>query len=140
MITVLLTDNHTFIRNALRSLLQAADDIQVVAMASNGKEAVAQAILACPHVAVMDGIEATELIRECCRLPRMILLSGFDTPEYVQHALEVSAQGYVLKDAAGKDLPKAIHAIQRESHYLSEKITKIAARYLAGKGNHSSAV
>lgn len=66
-------------------------------------------------------------------------LSGFDIPEYVQRALEVGAKGYVLKDAASEDLLKAIHVIHGGSHYFSEKIAETAKRYLACKGNASSA-
>jgi DNA-binding NarL/FixJ family response regulator len=146
MITVLLVDDNGPIRKSLRSLLETADDIQVVATASNGVDAVEKARSYRPDVAVMDismplmdGIEATEHIRECCQLTRVILVTGFDDSEHVQRALEVGAKGYVLKDAVGKELLEAIHAIKRGSHYFSEKIAKIAMRYLAHKGNDSSA-
>ena len=147
MITVLLVDDNGPIRKSVRSLLEAADDIQVVATATNGVDAIDKARSSRPNVAVMDismplmdGIEATEHIRECCRLTRVIILSGLDDPEHVQRALKVGAKGYVLKDAAGEDLLKAIHTIHRGSNYFSEKIAKIATRYLARKGNDSSAV
>jgi len=147
MITVLLVDDNGPIRKSVRSLLEAEDDVQVVATASNGVAAIEKARSFRPDVAVMDismplmdGLEATEHIRECCRLTRVIILSGFDAPEYVQRALEVGAKGYVLKDAAGEDLLEAIHVIHRGSHYFSEKIAEIGEKYLARKGNHSSAV
>ena len=147
MITVLLVDDNGPIRKSVRSLLEAEDDVQVVATASNGVAAIEKARSFRPDVAVMDismplmdGLEATEHIRECCRLTRVIILSGFDAPEYVQRALEVGAKGYVLKDAAGEDLLEAIHVIHRGSHYFSEKIAEIGEKYLAHKGNHSSAV
>jgi len=147
MITVLLVDDNGPIRKSLRSLLEASEDIQIVATASNGVDAVDKASSYRPDVAVMDismplmdGIEATEHIRECCRLTRVILVTGFDDPEYVERALEVGAKGYVLKDTVGEDLLKAIHAIQRGSHYFSEKIAEIAEKYLSSKGHASSAV
>ena len=147
MITVLLVDDNGPIRKSVRSLLEGADDIQVVATATNGVDAVNKARSLRPNVAVMDismpimdGLVATEHIRECCRLTRVIMLSGFDDPEYVQRALEVGAKGYVLKDAVAKDLLKAIHTIQRGSHYFSEKIAGIAEKYLAHKGDDISAV
>jgi DNA-binding NarL/FixJ family response regulator len=147
MITILLVDDNGPIRKSLRSLLEAADDIQIVATATNGVDAVDKASSYRPDVAVMDismplmdGIEATEHIRECCRLTRVMILSGFDAPEYVERALEVGAKGYVLKDAAGEDLLEAIHVIHGGSHYFSDKIAEIAEKYLARKGNHSSAV
>jgi DNA-binding NarL/FixJ family response regulator len=147
MITVLLVDDNGSIRKSLRSLLEASEDIQIVATATNGVDAVEKASSYRPNVAVMDismplmdGIEATEHIRECCRLTRVILVTGFDDPEHVQRALEVGAKGYVLKDAVGEDLLKAIHTIQRGSHYFSEKIAKIAKKYLAHPKNDSSMV
>ena len=88
MITVLLVDDNGPIRKSLRSLLEASEDIQIVATATNGVDAVDKASSCRPDVAVMDismpimdGIEATEHIRECCRFTRVILLSGFDAPE-----------------------------------------------------------
>jgi len=147
MITVLLVDDNGPIRKSVHSLLERADDIEVVATASNGLDGIEKARSYRPDVAVMDismplmdGIEATEHIRECCRLTRVILLSGFDDPEHVQRALEVGAKGYVLKDAAGEDLLEAIHTIHRGSNYFSEKIGEIAKKYLARKGNDGSAV
>jgi DNA-binding NarL/FixJ family response regulator len=138
MITVLLVDDNGSIRKSLRSLLEASEDIQIVATATNGVDAVEKASSYRPNIAVMDismplmdGIEATEHIRECCRLTRVILVTGFDDPEHVQRALEVGAKGYVLKDAVGEDLLKAIHTIQGGGHYFTEQIAKIAKKYLA---------
>jgi len=88
MITVLLVDDNGPIRKSVRFLLESADDIQVVATASNGVDAVDRASSYRPDIAgmdssmpIMDGIEATEHIRECGRFTRVILLSGFDAPE-----------------------------------------------------------
>jgi two-component system, NarL family, response regulator NreC len=140
MIAVLLVDDKGPIRKSLRSLLEASEDIQIVATATNGVDAVNKARSYRPDVAVMDismpimdGLEATEHIRECCRLTRVILVTGLDDPEYVERALEVGAKGYVLKDAVGGDLLKAIYAIQRGGHYFSEKIAETAEKYLARK-------
>jgi len=147
MITVLLVDDNGPIRKSLRSLLEASEDIQIVATATNGVDAIDKASSYRPDVAVMDismplmdGIEATEHIRECCRLTRVILVTGFDDPEHVQRALEVGAKGYVLKESVGEDLLEAVHTIQRGSHYFSERIAEIAENYFARKGNDRSVV
>ena len=138
VITVLVVDDNGPIRKSLRSLLEAADDITLVATAANGLEAVEKARFHHPDVAamdismpLMDGLEATEQIRECCRLTRVIILSGFDTPEYIERALEVGAKGYILKDAAQDDLLDAIHVVQQGNYYFSAKIAGIAEAYLA---------
>ena len=140
MITVLLVDDNGPIRKSLRSLLEVSEDIQIVATATNGVDAVDKASSYRPDIAVMDismplmdGLEATEHIRECCRVTRVILVTGLDDREYVERALEVGAKGYVLKDAVGEDLLKAILAIQQGSRFFSEKIAAIAEKYLAGK-------
>lgn len=147
MITVLIVDDNGPVRQSVRSIIETADDIKLVATATNGVEAIEKARSYRPDVAVMDismplmdGIEATEHIRECCRLTRVIILSGFDSSEYVQNALEGGAKGYVLKERAGEDLVNAIHAIHEGNHYFSEKITGIAEKYLARKGKDSSPV
>jgi DNA-binding NarL/FixJ family response regulator len=137
MIAILLVDDNGPIRKSLRSLVEKADDMKVVATASNGVNAVEKAHSYRPDVAVMDismplmdGIEATEHIRECCRLTRVIILSGFDAPEYIRRALEVGAKGYILKDKAGEELLEAIRTVHQGSHYFSEGIAGIAEKYL----------
>jgi DNA-binding NarL/FixJ family response regulator len=141
MISVLLVDDNGPIRRSLRALLNNADDMQVVATAANGVDAVEKARSHHPDVAVvdismplMDGLEATEHIRECCKWTQVIILSAFDNSEYVRHALDVGAKGYVLKDTAGEELLEAIYAIQRGDRFFSEKIAEIAMTYLAQIG------
>src|ERR1044072_3890265 len=118
MISVLVVDDNGSVRRSLRDLLETADDIQLLATATNSIEAVEKPRSYRPNVAVvdismplMDGIEATEHIRECCRLTRVIILSGFKDPESIKRALEVGAKGYVLQDAAGTDLLEGIRTI-----------------------------
>jgi two-component system nitrate/nitrite response regulator NarL len=147
MITVLLVDDHNSFRKSLRYMLESTEDIQVVATASNGAEAVVQARLHCPQVAVidismpiMDGIEATRQIREVCRQTRIMMLSIFDNPEYVQRALEVGAAGFVLKDAIAKDLLAAVRALSIGKRYFSQKVAETAEKFSKQRGNDSWAV
>jgi two-component system nitrate/nitrite response regulator NarL len=137
MIAVLLVDDHISFSKSLRYMLEATEDIQVVATAPNGVEAVVQARTHCPDVVVMDismpvmdGIEATRQIREICRHTRVMMLSILDNPEYIQRALEVGATGFVLKDAIGKDLLAAIRALATGRRYFSQKIAEIAEKYM----------
>jgi DNA-binding NarL/FixJ family response regulator len=132
MITVLLADDHTVVREGLRYILEAPGDIQITAAVSNGKEAVERAFLNCPDVAVidismpvMDGIEATRYICEQCPHTHIVMLSMYDSPEYVQRALKAGALGYVLKDAAGNELVEAVRTLYKGKRYFSPRIAEI---------------
>ena len=134
MITVLLADDHIMVRDGLRYILEAAGDIQIVALASNGREAVTQALLHCPSIVVMDismpvmdGIEATKEILEICPRTRIVILSMYHTGEYVQRALKAGAFGYVLKDAAGNELVEAVRCLHAGKRYLSRQVAKYAS-------------
>jgi DNA-binding NarL/FixJ family response regulator len=129
MITVILADDHTVLRDGLRFLLEAAGDIQIISMAANGQEAVEQATLHCPDVIVMDismpimsGIEATKHICKVCENTKVAILSMHHTTEYIQRALEAGAVGYLLKDSAGAELVAAIRALYDGKRYLSKKV------------------
>jgi DNA-binding NarL/FixJ family response regulator len=132
MITVLLADDHRMVREGLRYLLEAPGDIEIAALASNGQEAVEQAISSCPDVAVidvsmpiMDGIEAARYICENCPHTQVVMLSMYDTPEYVHRALQAGAAGYVLKDEAGSELVQAVRTLHKGDNYYSPKIADI---------------
>src|SRR5215207_3100964 len=133
MITVLLADDHVMVRDGLHYLLEAAGDMEVVALADSGTDAVTKAIVYHPNVAILeismpelDGIEATKQIVAYCPDTRVLLLSMHHTAEYVQRAVEAGAFGYVLKDAAGYDLLLAVRTLHRGNRYFSKKIAGIA--------------
>jgi DNA-binding NarL/FixJ family response regulator len=141
MITVLLVDDHASVRRGLRYLLEATEDIKVIAAVSSGMEAVAQSNSACPDVAIidismpsMDGIETTRQLRANCRSTRVMMLSIYDNPEYVQRALEVGASGFVLKDKISDDLLAAIRSLHGGKRYFSQKVVEIAKKYMDEKG------
>jgi DNA-binding NarL/FixJ family response regulator len=140
MITVLLVDDYAPIRQALQYFIEKTDDIQVVATAPSGMDAVAQVSSDCPDVIVMDismpvmdGIQATIQILALCPTARILMLSTYDTPDRIRHALEVGAKGYVLKDNVGDDLVAGIRTLSVGKHYFSQKIAEIAEKYLPGK-------
>ncbi|MDQ3004992.1 MAG: response regulator transcription factor [Chloroflexota bacterium] len=129
MITVILADDHAVLRDGLRYLLEAEEDIQIVATAANGQEAVEHAMQYCPDVVLMDismpimnGIEATKQICEVCKNTKVAILSMHHTSEYIQRALKAGAQGYLLKDSAGAEVIEAIHALHEGRSYFSQKI------------------
>jgi DNA-binding NarL/FixJ family response regulator len=137
MITVLIADDHIIIRDILRHLLEWAGDIEIVAMAFNGQEAVDQAVLLCPNVAVMDvsmpimdGVEATRQICARCPETRVLMLSMYDTPQYIHRGIQAGALGYVLKDGAANDLVIAVRSVHEGNRYFSKQIAEIAKRYI----------
>lgn len=147
MINVLVVDDNGPIRKSLRDLIETADDLKIVATATNGIEAVEKARSYRPEVAVMDismplmdGIEATDQIRECCRLTRVIILSNYRDPAYIRRALEVGAKGYVLKDMAAKDLLEGIRNVHAGKNYFSPQIAEIAEKHLPRGENDSQEV
>jgi len=100
MISVLVVEDHAFLRKSLYALLERTGDIKVVATASNGVEAVTEAMGLCPDVVVMDismpvmnGIEATRQILLLCPHTRVMMLSAYDNPAYVQQSLQMGALG-----------------------------------------------
>lgn len=144
MITVLLVDDHLPVLRSLCALLDEAGDIQVVATASDGVEAVSQAGRHCPAVAVvdismplMDGIEAARQIKDLCRSTQVMMLSILDNAEYIQRALSVGATGFVLKEDIGRDLLAAIRALAGGKRYFSQRIAEIAESHRDRGGNDS---
>lgn len=142
MITVLLVDDHAPIRNILQYLIEKSDDIQVVATASSGLEAVAQVTSRCPDIIVMDismpqmdGIEATRQILVHCPTTSVLTLSTYDRPDYIRRTLKAGARGYVLKDNVGEDLLNGIRTLSLGKHYFSQKVAEMAEAYLPGKAN-----
>jgi len=137
MITVLIADDHIMVRNVLQRLLERAGDIQIMALASNGHEAVEQAVLYCPNVVVMDvsmpsldGIEATKQICARCPETRVLMISMYDAPWYIRRCIQAGAMGYVLKDAAGNDLVKAVRSVYQGHRHFSTEIAEAAKYYI----------
>ncbi|AYH45612.1 response regulator transcription factor [Azoarcus sp. DN11] len=128
-IQVLLTDDHPAVREGLALLLQSHPDIAVVGMAADGGEAVQQALQQGPDVVVMDitmavlnGIEATEQIRERCPGTRVVILSVHGDAEHVFRAFRAGALGYVRKEAAGREITDAVRTVHAGKCYLGATI------------------
>jgi len=129
-ITIFLADDHAVVRDGLRFLLEAQQDIDVVGDADNGRDAVHQVTQLQPDVVILDiampelnGIEAARQIREACPSTQIIILSMHSTSEHVFRALQAGARGYLLKESAGIEVVNAVHAVRAGQRYLSQKIS-----------------
>ena len=138
-LTVLIADDHALLREALHQALDGEKDMEVVAEASDGEEAVKLASELKPNVVIMDivmpklnGIEATKKIKEIAPNTAILVLTAYDDEEYVLGLLDAGVAGYLLKSARGRDLVEAIRTIQTGESVLHPNIiAKLLDRAMA---------
>ena len=130
-ISVLLVDDHNIVRQGLRALLVAEGDIDIVAEAQSGREAVQLVEKLRPEVVVMDlampllnGWEATRQILKLLPSVRIVVLSTYGDDEHIQQAIAAGAAAYLLKQTAAADLVKAIREVKKGNAYFSPAIAK----------------
>jgi DNA-binding NarL/FixJ family response regulator len=131
VIRVLIADDQELVRTGFRVILEAEGDIEVVAEAENGHEAVRQAALAKPEVVLMDirmpeldGLAATEQILRQQDPPTIVVLTTFDQNEYIYRALRAGAAGFLLKDAPSSRLIAAVRAAATGDSLIEPSITQ----------------
>jgi len=144
-IRVLVADDQSMVRAGFRMLLSGESDIEVVAEASNGLEAVDKAARFSPTVVLMDirmpeldGLEAARRILDGASdedAPKILMLTTFDLDEYVYEALRAGASGFLLKDTPPEQLVAAIHVIAQGEALLSPSITRrVISEFVKGNG------
>jgi DNA-binding NarL/FixJ family response regulator len=145
-IKVLLADDHNIVREGLRSLLEKEPDIDVVAMADNGRMAVQLAGKLIPDVAVIDiampdmnGIEAIRRISAENSGIRILALSMHSARRFVVEALSAGAGGYILKDCASEELVRAIRTVAGNETYLSPKVAGLIVKDYLKRAPESTA-
>ena len=138
-VRVLIADDHTLVRESLVGLLQADGDVQVVAQAANGHEAVEKALQFQPEVVVTDlsmsglgGLEVIRRLREALPGARILVLTMHQEDEYVLQAVRAGASGYLVKDAASSELLAAVRALHTGRAHFGPQ----AARALAERLQH----
>jgi DNA-binding NarL/FixJ family response regulator len=131
MITVLIADDEPLIRAGLRTVLESAADITVVAEASDGRAAVQAAHASRPHVSLMDikmpvldGLAAARETRRRVPGVRIVMLTSFGTQPNAQRAVQEGAAGFVLKSCAPDELIRAVRAAYAGQAYLSPQVTR----------------
>ncbi len=136
-IRVVIADDHALVREGIRHVLDADPGIDVVAEASNGREAVELAMQHAPDVVLLDitmpeetGLKAAARLRELLPSARVLLLSMHDHVEYVREGMRIGTHGYILKDSAGEELRAAIRAVHAGGTFFSPAVV----RRLTGSG------
>ena len=131
-IKVLIADDHTIVREGIRSLLEARDDISVVGEASTGTEAIEKTETLKPDVAIIDismpilnGLEATLRIKKSVPQCKVLVLTMHENKESVRQVLRAGASGYIVKKSAASQLFDAIHAVFKGEAFFSPSISRM---------------
>lgn len=142
-IRVVMADDHALVREGIRNVLNRHPDIDVIAEASNGREAVALTLELRPDVVLMDiampevnGIEATRQIKEQSPETVILVLTAYDDDRYVFALLEAGAAGYLLKNAHGDELISAIKEVHAGESILSPSVArKVLGKFIGSRGD-----
>ena len=128
-IRVLIADDHTIVRMGLTALLDTEKDIEVVGLAKNGVEALAESRRLNPDIVIMDlmmpkkdGVEATAELKDMQPAVKVIILTTFGTSDGIAHAIACGAVGAVLKNAEDTELVTAIRKVAAGGRYISPEI------------------
>jgi DNA-binding NarL/FixJ family response regulator len=140
-IRVMLADDHTLVRAGIRSLLESIPEVEVVAEADDGREALDLINKHRPDVALLDigmpglnGLELAKRVSTESPKTRIIILSMHADANYVNQALRAGVRGYLLKGAAVSELPLAIRAVTRGETYLTPKVSRfVVDGFLSGE-------
>ena len=139
-IRVYLVDDHTMIRAAVRSLLSARDDMEVVGDCAEARTAIGEIENLTPDVVLLDitmpglsGLDAIEEIRASSPKSKIVMLTHLEGQSYVSQALRAGAEGYLSKDSEGSELALAVRAVHSGHPYVSPKVSRGLVAHLRGK-------
>ena len=142
MIKVLLADDHSIVRAGLRRIVEESGDMEVIAEAADGKEAIQQAHKQLPDVAVidismpvLDGLEVISQLRNYYPKLPILILTMHEEGQYVVRAIEAGAMGYITKQSAPEQLVKAIRKVHSGSRFVTDEAAEALALRVA-KGAH----
>jgi two-component system response regulator NreC len=131
-IRILLADDHTILREGIRSLIESEPDMSVIGEANDGHTAVKLASQLKPDIILMDlampllnGLEATRQIKKQNPQAKILILTMHENEEYIRQVLVAGAMGYILKDAAARELLGAIRSVYKGEVVLSPAITRL---------------
>ncbi|MEM6629637.1 MAG: response regulator transcription factor [Bacteroidota bacterium] len=146
-IRVILADDHSLVRDGIKSLLEEAENIRVIGEAADGEEAINVVSIQAPDILIVDirmpglnGIETISEMRKKGIATKALVLSMHDSEEYVLQSVEAGAHGYLLKDTSKEEFIKAIHTIHKGEKYFSGDISPILVKGYLEKVSPESAV
>jgi DNA-binding NarL/FixJ family response regulator len=144
VIRVVLADDHLVVRAGLKALLGASKDIEVVGEATNGRDAIALIARLAPHVAVldldmpqMDGLTATRELTAGRSTTRLLILTMHTEDDRLVSALEAGAAGYLVKNAADRELADAVRAVAGGDVYVQPSASLALARAVSNRSEHA---
>ncbi len=139
MIRILLADDHSIVRSGLRRLIEDSGDMEVVAEAADGREAIEQVHKIVPDVAVidismpgLDGLEVISQLRHYYPNLPILILTMHEEEQYVVRSIASGANGYITKRSAPEQLVKAIRKVSEGGRFLSDTAAESLAQHLAG--------
>ncbi len=145
-IRIIVADDHQIVRHGIVSLLSLNDALQVVAEASDGRSAVDQTLALDPDVVLMDismpemnGLVATRQIKTKKPRVKVLVLSAYDNPEYVEEILQSGASGYLLKNTSPEELYAAIEAVHGGNAFFSPSISRLVLNGFLGTDHRPTA-
>lgn len=142
---IFIADDHRIVRDGLRALIEKENDLELVGMAENGRQALKMVVKVNPDVVIMDiampdlnGIDATLQIVDALPGVKVIALSMHSERQLIDGMLRAGASGYLLKESAFEELIKAIRIVCSGKKYLSPEVTDIVLRdYLDPSGRNA---
>lgn len=128
-VKIMITDDHSMIREGLKSLLELDGDIEVIAEAENGEECLQKLLTVKPDVLLLDinmpkmnGLEVLKSLKDAKSKVKVLVLTVHNETEYLMKAVEIGINGYVLKDSESAELKKAIFAIYDGENYIQPSL------------------
>lgn len=145
MIRVLIVDDHAILRDGIRSILESQEDIIVIGEASDGAEALEYVRRLLPDIVLMDismpkvnGLEATQQIKEQFPNVKVLILTQHDNREYIKPVLQAGASGYVLKRSGRREMLNALRQVNEQGAFLTGKVTQKVLQEYSQNGNSSN--
>jgi len=138
-VKILIADDHGLVREGLKLILQQQGNNIIVGEASNGREAIALATTLLPDIVLMDismseinGIEATRILNESLPAIRVIIISMYNTSEFIFRAFQAGAKAFINKDSAGSEVKKAIRETMHGRTFIGEGLEILPGGYCSG--------